>query len=426
MGLFQSTPPIRVATFRRGPLRLAIHISIHATHTGGDHFSHMAPPFLCHFNPRHPYGWRRARQTSGSSTGNFNPRHPYGWRLASATFFGAMTNFNPRHPYGWRPDCGQPTLAQMPISIHATHTGGDAGAQGNARQRHHFNPRHPYGWRLVSLSIPSISVSFQSTPPIRVATRLSNGNTRPFSISIHATHTGGDYPGSSRRPPCPYFNPRHPYGWRLCFRYFQDNFIVFQSTPPIRVATPSTGPSGSVVLFQSTPPIRVATYSAFRSTQASTISIHATHTGGDQTRPRKRFWNLYFNPRHPYGWRQTLIVDTADWAEFQSTPPIRVATYSAFRAAFSAAISIHATHTGGDSFGIRRKNLFENFNPRHPYGWRLYNFKHDKARIWISIHATHTGGDVGGRKQRDGDGRFQSTPPIRVATRAGLTTWPTT
>ena len=78
-------------------------ISIHATHTGGD-FRHFrisyfiyifqsTPPIrvatvkvqglvleLCDFNPRHPYGWRPAHSCASSRDKDFNPRHPYGWR----------------------------------------------------------------------------------------------------------------------------------------------------------------------------------------------------------------------------------------------------------------------------------------------------------------------------------------------------------
>ena len=80
---------------------------------------------------------------------------------------------------------------------------------------------------------------------------------------------------------------------------------------------------------------------------------------------------------------------------FQSTPPIRVATDALLPALAREVISIHATHTGGDLFQLRPLSCTR-----------------------ISIHATHTGGD-GGDDDVVLDGyRFQSTPPIRVATHA--------
>ena len=79
----------------------------------------------------------------------------------------------------------------------------------------------------------------------------------------------------------------------------------------------------------------------------------------------------YFNPRHPYGWRHRR----------------RIAPSSLLH-----------------------------FNPRHPYGWRrgaeAPAFRHGE----ISIHATHTGGDPPPLSCTFRRPRFQSTPPIRVAT----------
>ena len=130
---------------------------------------------------------------------------------------------------------------------------------------------------------PVITNKFQSTPPIRVATCDTCTDMPSTDISIHATHTGGDYQSSAR----------------------SHRVRVFQSTPPIRVATvfPLSSLS-SCLLFQSTPPIRVATLAPMHPDLLPKISIHATHTGGD-----KRCWlsartRIYFNPRHPYGWRR--------------------------------------------------------------------------------------------------------------------------
>ena len=78
-------------------------------------------------------------------------------------------------------------------------------------------------------------------------------------------------------------------------------------------------------VFQSTPPIRVATDIHAVLLSGKMISIHATHTGGDS---------------------DAVVLH----------PVIR--------------ISIHATHTGGDAVQLRIRKL-----------------------EFISIHATHTGGD---------------------------------
>ena len=100
-------------------------------------------------------------------------------------------NFNPRHPYGWRRCCRKPLFRSNDISIHATHTGGD----GKYRQ---------------------ISV--------------------PVSISIHATHTGGD---------------------GVQFVVFVDYDISIHATHTGGAQQQAAAAIGNI--FQSTPPIRVAT-----------------------------------------------------------------------------------------------------------------------------------------------------------------------
>ena len=145
------------------------------------------------------------------------------------------------------------------ISIHATHTGGDLttmwpclaglfqstppirvatiGYPKVSEADRYFNPRHPYGWRPYRVFAPPSPNRFQSTPPIRVATWAAGQMLQAYLISIHATHTGGDCQGIAPTPHSSDFNPRHPYGWRPGFAFPHTAIGVFQSTPPIRVAT---------------------------------------------------------------------------------------------------------------------------------------------------------------------------------------------
>ena len=169
-------------------------------------------------------------------------------------------------------------------------------------------------------------IQFQSTPPIRVATIVITDNKSINIISIHATHTGGDYSSTKTQRRRIHFNPRHPYGWRQ-IRWCVFGFpLLFQSTPPIRVATNMPELIYLKILFQSTPPIRVAT----------SLCSQQTRTSNN------------FNPRHPYGWRPGFSPGLRMVTTFQSTPPIRVATRLRQTAARRNTISIHATHTGGD------------------------------------------------------------------------------
>ena len=115
-----------------------------------------------------------------------------------------------------------------------------------------------------------------------MATRDPTPGRRDISISIHATHTGGDQVSRKTTQHQRNFNPRHPYGWR------QVTIL------------------GVSLLI--------------------TISIHATHTGGDWSLMLCSLFVSDFNPRHPYGWRQAVERSNLTYWQFQSTPPIRVAT----------------------------------------------------------------------------------------------------
>ena len=197
-------------------------------------------------------------------------------------------------------------------------------------------------------------MSFLSTPPSRVATVSVRHDAAPASVSIHATLAGGDgcfryYTFSGKG-----FYPRHPRGWRpRTFRRYNGIFR-FLSTPPSRVATP-TGAVGCISgtcfyprhprgwrpssrwawgsptrvsihatlaggdglpasgsngrgWFLSTPPSRVATRVFVNTPPCNLeVSIHATLAGGDHGNPGRVCWDAGFYPRHPRGWRRSVV-----------------------------------------------------------------------------------------------------------------------
>ena len=183
---------MRVATrWLSGNLRMR-HISIHATHAGGDTRGHTPSCFFkISIHATHAGGDVRflrlpgRKQISihathaGGDRGtvsafrgptDFNPRHPCGWRPLSIATACRVRNFNPRHPCGWRLPPSWTSWLNARISIHATHAGGDFQA---------------YVW-------DERAAKFQSTPPMRVATLVYSPVEEATTISIHATHAGGD------------------------------------------------------------------------------------------------------------------------------------------------------------------------------------------------------------------------------------------
>ena len=176
--------------------------------------------------------------------------------------------------------------------------------------------------------------------------------------------------------------------------------------------------SSKSILFQSTHPLRDATKEEWSIIWILLISIHAPLTGCDAKKIKERQRERDFNPRTPYGMR--LSVN-----EYKG-----VINY----------ISIHAPLTGCDSLGIRNRGVKTNFNPRTPYGMRHRWFDYQSSWYryfnprtpygmrpnwsnyqWmsrpISIHAPLTGCDVVLGAYNFDTTKFQSTHPLRDATR---------
>ena len=81
----------------------------------------------------------------------------------------------------------------------------------------------------------------------------------------------------------------------------------------------------------------------------------------------------------------------------------------------SDAISIHAPLTGSDMSPQHRSRRIYNFNPRSPYGERLFT-SFMMSFPFISIHAPLTGSDHIDAREEAGFTVFQSTLPLRGAT----------
>ena len=102
--------------------------------------------------------------------------------------------------------------------------------------------------------------AFQSTPPVKAATKFNELLDYSRLISIHAAREGGDFRNALRR-----------------LRHHK-----FQSTPPVKAATVvSIFASKIYYRFQSTPPVKAATWLYAWNQYDYVISIHAAREGGD-------------------------------------------------------------------------------------------------------------------------------------------------
>ena len=146
-------------------------------------------------------------------------------------------------------------------------------------------------------------IPFQSTLPLRGATRQHRPARPGKRISIHAPLTGSDNP-----------------------------FNEVGSSLPISIHAPLTGSDRRLCVFQT----------------LSVISIHAPLTGSDAIYLGSQTAFQNFNPRSPYGERPALIRCATNYRRFQSTLPLRGATRYAAKIVALRQISIHAPLTGSD------------------------------------------------------------------------------
>ena len=177
-----------------------------------------------------------------------------------------------------------------------------------------FNPRTPYGMRLLKKkSQLKQKKDFNPRTPYGMRQNIARSCDGLKCISIHAPLTGCDTYDILKWVALVDFNPRTPYGMRP---------MCSSSLPlgiKISIHAPLTGCDNGWWLDWHLPP---------------TISIHAPLTGCDHV---------------PLGTVQVFI-------EFQSTHPLRDATFKLLFKPFILIISIHAPLTGCDftiSFSMR-------------------------------------------------------------------------
>ena len=193
------------------------------------------------------------------------------------------------------------------------------------------------------------SLQFQSTHPLRGATRLTKFKVVKRRISIHAPLAGCDYAKLISDITENNFNPRTPCGVRLMIFYQKTIDILFQSTHPLRGATgreywngiyckisihaPLAGcdfmldeMDASIPDFNPRTPCGVRLAGEQDKRAIMRISIHAPLAGCDSQEYASCPFSRNFNPRTPCGVRLGAIYSDKGALRFQSTHPLRGAT----------------------------------------------------------------------------------------------------
>ena len=149
---------------------------------------------------------------------------------------------------------------------------------------------------------------FQSTHPVRGATRRIDRKLRAGLISIHAPRAGCDQQVWLLFQHNQDFNPRTPCGVRRLLRCRGMDRQQFQSTHPVRGATSRFGVAPKNFMISIHAPRAGCDVPTIVSFDNFNISIHAPRAGCDAADGRSGKSRNDFNPRTPCGVRRKHCV----------------------------------------------------------------------------------------------------------------------
>ena len=168
---------------------------------------------------------------------------------------------------------------------------------------------------------------FQSTPPVKAATLRAALCALQGHISIHAAREGGDAPPSLPNTSFRLISIHAAReGGDKLISYRALPRTGFQSTPPVKAATRPQAQLSFRIVFQSTPPVKAATYRCSSRTRRRHISIHAAREGGDAPSLDISKPILTFQSTPPVKAATFLKKRFRNKSIFQSTPPVKAAT----------------------------------------------------------------------------------------------------
>ena len=190
---------------------------------------------------------------------------------------------------------------------------------------------------------------FQSTHPMRGATRYRGDFISIDRISIHAPHAGCDEQPFIVALFGTHFNPRTPCGVRHGLTRHVKRHAHFNPRTPCGVRLLDVADTPKFYLFQSTHPMRGATRIPGVEPTVTSISIHAPHAGCDQNCGKSSSGKKRFQSTHPM--RGATIIEqrkTELFCHFNPRTPCGVRPTRTINPTPYADISIHAPHAGCD------------------------------------------------------------------------------
>ena len=176
----------------KGKKQTGVYVSIHAPHAGRDG---------CLTRQSHRKGVSihapHAGRDTTSSTGLthvrcFNPRAPCGARPDLIRVQSVVILFQSTRPMRGATESTSIIPRSQEVSIHAPHAGRDNNNKVHKQIHQCFNPRAPCGARPRNSEKGALDSEFQSTRPMRGATKFFKIFRKTSVVSIHAPHAGRD------------------------------------------------------------------------------------------------------------------------------------------------------------------------------------------------------------------------------------------
>ena len=167
----------------------------------------------------------------------------------------------------------------------------------------YFNPRTPCGVRPDSSPVTSAPIKFQSTHPVRGATRCAYDLHAQRVISIHAPRAGCDtiFGGGTWEQIISIHAPRAGCDFIVPVDFM--SFRISIHAPRAGCDADSSPVTSAPIKFQSTHPVRGATTGDGVVVTKNEISIHAPRAGCDVHDHQCTHHVHDFNPRTPCGVR---------------------------------------------------------------------------------------------------------------------------
>ena len=211
-------------------------ISIHTPLAGSDGYGSSQSSPERNFNPHSPCGERPSGEwITWASSHYFNPHSPCGERRGLAEMLEVldisihtplagsdvdMLDINDIHVISIHTPLAGSDVDMLDIndihviSIHTPLAGSDRKTLKTSANSWNFNPHSPCGERPATVTLFFPDTLFQSTLPLRGATRASHIRFLHLPISIHTPLAGSDQTPKAKRHDHQDFNPHSPCGER--------------------------------------------------------------------------------------------------------------------------------------------------------------------------------------------------------------------